>query len=215
MKKFEKMGLFYLNFIILPFIISCDKQESYTLNGRFLNGTTNMPYSRINVKAEKIVGATGFSNSSIIGNTITDENGNFEFSYTTKELEKGTITLYFEDNGISALYQKGGIVLQQDNNLTFYLSDSANLWFKLNTDRQLSAKERLWIKTNNGLLDTLINLTTLENINNIFKFRMKYSDYIVADVKRINIDTVLGEFTPKNAYAIEGDPVINEITVKY
>jgi len=203
----------YLLYLVLAFLlVSCDKQESFTIKGKFLNGTTNEPYQNVKINFTKIVGPPGFVKYTDLGSTSTDENGDFEFTYSVLVHDNGNLQLVFERDGIEMLI-KSDIDLSKNNTKNFYLSDSNTCMLSFKTNRLLNTNEILKVYSYNNAFDTLL-FTKNELDNTDFKFRFKtkkmFRDLIV---ERVSPDSTVSIFNP--SFNMECDPVINDITVLY
>lgn len=202
--------LIYFLFVVL--LNSCSKEKTYTINGVFLNGTTNKPYQNIKVDFKKIVGTPGFNRYSDLGDTYTDEDGAFSFDYSTGEHENSKLWVLFSTKELGELLSKSDITIAQDNTLNFYLSDSCRTLFTFETNTPLADNEILKLYALNRAFDTLyFNKSDLIKLNSKFIVRTKNMFSIAYE--RISPDTSI--ITYPLGTEMEGDPIINNISIKY
>lgn len=195
-------------------LISCGiEEESYTLKGRFLNGTSNIPYSNVKVEITKVVGPSGFSKSTSLGEVYTDDNGDFSINYRIRANESGTLHLVFGRNGLSDMLTKSGINLATNNNINFYLSDSCRTLIRFQTYSPLKEEEILKVYSFNEAFDTLF-FTKSDLINSSFDYTLRTKKMFGAlGVERVNPDTTISIFNP--TFEMQGDPILNILNIIY
>lgn len=202
-----------LTLFVAFIIISCGKEESFTINGRFLNGTTNVPYQNVKIDFTKIIGTPGFTRSTDLGEAYTDENGDFSFNYSIGVNENGKLQLVFGDNGITDMLAVGGIALDRNNSLNFYLSDSSRSVFSFQTNNPLRSDEVLKVYSYNGAFDTLFfSKSDLDVSDFEYHLRTKLM-FRAVGVDRVSADTTISIFN--STFDMEWDPTINYITIYY
>lgn len=202
----------FLYLILSIFLLGCQKENSYKFDGRFLNGTTNKPYKNVVVEFTETIGPNGQRDFIFLGSTITDSNGCFSFKYTIEENPAALLFLDFGNTGYSSLYQKSGIEIDQNNNMTFYLSDSNTTEFNFFTDKPLGKKEKLRLYTFANDFDTLFTDSQLEAMNSKFYIRTD-KIYFYVGIERILNDTLI---SLTQVYVdLEGDPLINKVNINY
>ncbi len=194
--------------------ISCSKdEESYTISGKFLNGTTNIPYENVKIEISKVIGPAGFSKSTYLGDVYTNSNGEFSFDYKVMKSENGTLHLVFGRNGLSDMLTKSGLPLSKNSNLNFYLSDSCRSIFSFSSNNPLIENEVIKVYSYNQAFDTLV-FNNIELANSNFKFSLRTQKMFGAvGVMRVRPDTTISIFNP--TFEMEGDPIINNITINY
>ncbi len=200
--------------VLVAFIVvSCGKEESFTIKGRFLNGTTNVPYQNVKIDFTKIIGPPGFTKSTDLGVAYTDENGDFSFNYSIAENENGKLQLVFGDNGITDMLVRSGLELARNNSMNFYLSDSSRSVLSFKTTNPLKDKEVLKVYPYNGAFDTLIFSKSELDISD-FKFNLRTKIMFGAvGVDRVSPDSTISIFN--SSFEMEGDPIINNLTINY
>lgn len=202
-----------LTFFVVFVIVSCGKEESFTIKGRFLNGTTNVPYQNVKIDFTKIIGTPGFTRSTDLGVAYTDENGDFSFNYSIGENENGKLQLIFGGNGITEMLAKGGLDLARNNSMNFYLSDSCKSIFSFQTNRQLNDNEILKVYSFNDAFDTLF-FSKSDSLDLDFKFPIRTKKMFGAvGVDRISPDSTISIFN--SSFEMDGDPIINNIMLNY
>jgi hypothetical protein len=206
----KKLLMLFVAFVI----ISCGKEEeSFTIKGRFLNGTTNAPYQNVKIDFTKIIGTPGFTRSTDLGVAYTDDNGEFSFNYSIGINENGKLQLVFGDNGITDMLTKSGLDLARNISLDFYLSDSSRAVFSFQTSNPLGDNEVLKVYPYTGAFDTLVFSKSDLNVSD-FKFHLRTKILFRAvGVERVSADTTISIFNP--TFDMDGDPVINNITINY
>lgn len=194
------------------FLFGCQKENSYKFEGKFLNGTTNKPYRNVVVEFTETIGPKGQRDFIFLGSTKTDSNGCFSFKYTIEENPAALLSLDFGNTGYSSLYQKSGIAIDQNNNMTFYLSDSNTTEFNFSTTKPLGKNEKLRLYTFANDFDTLFKDSQLVAMNNKFYVRTDRV-YFYVGVERILNDTAIS--LTQVYIDLEGDPLINKVNINY
>jgi hypothetical protein len=195
-------------------LVSCFVEEdTYTIKGRFLNGTTNLPYQNVKVEITKIIGPSGFSKFTDLGTVTTNVDGEFSLSYSIRASESGTLQLVFGGNGITEMLVKGGIDLARNNSMDFYLSDSCRTIFSFQTSNPLGDNEVLKVYPYTGAFDTLVFTKSDLNASD-FKYHLRTKSMFGAvGVDRVSADTTISIFNA--TFEMETDPIINNITIIY
>ncbi len=211
LKKSNTQLVFLL--LVAFVLISCSKEESYTIQGRFLNGTTNVPYQNVKIDFTKIIGPDGFTKTTSLGTVNTDDNGEFSFNYTIGANENGKLQLVFGYNGITDMLTKSGIELAQNNSMNFYLSDSCRTIISFQSANPLKNGELLKIYPYNEAFDTLY-FSSIELANSNFNYTLRTKKMFRAlGVERVSTDSTISIFNP--TFDMEGDPVINNLKINY
>lgn len=206
-----KKSFYFIAFIAIS-LCSCTSENSYVFKGRFLNGTTNKPYVNVSVDFTETIGPKGQRDFVFLGSTVTDSNGCFTFKYSIEENSAASLWLDFGDTGYSSLYQKSGLPIDQNNDLTFYLSDSNTSVFNLSTLQPLKSNEKLRVYTFGHDFDTLLSNSQIIAMNNKFSVRSS-SHYFYIGIERKSMDSTISFF--EKYVELEGDPKINEISLTY
>ncbi len=202
----------YTYLLLSIFLFSCQKENTYTFDGKFLNGTTNKPYKNVLVEFTETIGPKGQRDFIYLGSTKTDSNGCFSFKYTIEENPAAKLWLDFGDNGFFSLYQKNEIPIDQNNNMVFYLSDSNTTEFNFSTTKPLGKNEKLRLYTFANDFDTLLTDSLIVRMNNKFYVRTD-KIYFYVGIERILNDTSIS--SSQLYVELEGDPLINKVHINY
>lgn len=133
-------------YLILVFALSScvneDHMETYTIQGRLIDGTN--PTNKFSHRKLKFLNELNHQNVETIGETTTDENGNFSLSY---EFSKNYVIKFMRiliDTNIIAANNLHSLELGASWNKKFYLGDSAI--FKLYIDKSIGDKDTLYFR---------------------------------------------------------------------
>ena len=194
---------------------SCVKEyEEYTFTGKFLNGTTGLPYS--NIQVDFVARSAGFPSSRVIdlGTTKTNENGEFSLKYSIESNFPGKLSVIFRDpnNPYIDLYSLSNLPLLQSQYQLAYLSDSGTVLIRFLTDNILSKDELLRVYLyQEPSLDTILYFNTLNKNDVKLSFRIyDYSNVIVWE--RTSKDTTI---IGSEYLTYKRDPFIDSVTINY
>lgn len=210
-----KFKILFPTLLLILIFSSCIKEESdYTFSGRFVNGTTGLPYS--NIQVDFVARSAGFPSSRVIdlGTTKTNENGEFSLKYSIESNFPGKLSVIFRDpnNPYIDLKAISNLPIFQDQYQTVYVSDSLTLLLLFNTNDPLKESENLHIKfgIEHGF-DFILNKDDMKYLNNKYTIR---KSAIGASViwERNSKDTTI--INSKNLI-IQGDPFIDSVTINY
>lgn len=162
MIKVKKITLFA---VVAISAIACKRETSlHTIQG---NLKSDCSQAMVNAEvALKSLGGSINSETLIIGSAITNESGNFQFTYELEEDEEGTAELILlKESGYSTLIS--GITLGSNLQLKLFLTNLATVYINLDGSRQLSATDTLYygisefdaefnkVQVNSGRIDTV------------------------------------------------------------
>src|SRR5690554_323660 len=162
MIKVKKITLFA---VVAISAIACKRETSlHTIQG---NLKSDCSQAMVNAEvALKSLGGSINSETLIIGSAITNESGNFQFTYELEEDEEGTAELILlKESGYSTLIS--GITLGSNLQLKLFLTNLATVYINLGGSRQLSATDTLYygisefdaefnkVQVNSGRVDTI------------------------------------------------------------
>lgn len=194
---------------------SCVKEyEEYTFAGKFLNGTTGLPYT--NIQVDFVARSAGYPSSRVIdlGTAKTNENGEFSLKYSIESNFPGKLSVIFRDpiNPYIDLYSLSNLPVLQSQYQLAYLSDSGTVLIRFLTNNILSNDESLRVYLYQvPSLDTTLYFNTL-NMNDVkLSFRLyDYNNIIVWE--RISKDTTI---IGSEYLTYKRDPFIDSITINY
>ncbi len=197
----------YILLLFLFFILtSCRKndKETYTVSGRFVDGThpTNK-FANLKLTFEDY---HNHRELVTLGETYTDSNGFFKFSYEYESTFLVNYMRIFVDSNIIAAKKLYSFELGSNWNRTFYLGDSALLNLKIDTS--INANDTLYF-TNGDSLYTIPGPILFGS-----KYRLKLLNQ--------DSDGLVGYCVGKNQYPAKlllsyyvptGEPIIDDLII--
>lgn len=180
----------------------------YTIEGRYLNGSTNTPYRNIELKL--IMDNYGYPRvlKDITGPIRTDNNGYFKFTY--RHLEEIPGLVFLEVYPIDLYPSIDSITINKNVNQTVYQSTFGSLILNINP---VSGNE-LFVYT--GTQDTL----HYNNINNSISDTIRFIPYTTTLVawgktKQELLDALKGKNSNQQYVKLSGDPFFNKFYIEF
>ena len=194
--------------------VGCKKEiEEYTFKGQFINGTTMRP-TRINETMTLIAINQNDKFSHEIGKFTTDAHGNFEFKY--KRQKGSSITL---EDGYTGRVRYLPINENFEKN-PWYFSDKGTLKLTLATNKLLSDNNDTFYLyqfiNNKQIIDTFTSIPKTHIIN--FRYDpAQFGFYYGRNSTEFVYDNLYKRVIKAKDIGgkIDGDPIINELTINY
>lgn len=229
----KQAGILFMTIMALMLSAGCKKKKKeqpepkipeYTITGTILNGTTNARFVNMPLEFDILYRKPWGSQNAlhkILGKTLTNDTGGFVFTYLEQDvngLNNPRIKL------VSPQYNRDDIPVNQNFTERLYQSSLGTIKIYLETGNPLGQGDTLYfgyqIKVDNKIsihTDTIVN-----NINGFYKSLRspppyntlfwgrnyegyKYSEY---DKRLIYVENKL-------QVEVEGDPIVNGVTLKY
>lgn len=185
--------------------IKNDNFEVYTIQGQLIDGTN--PTNKFSYRKLKFLNEIDHQNIQILGETTTDENGNFKLSY---EFSKNYVIKFMRiliDTNIIAANKLRSLEIGSNWNKNFYLGDSAI--FNINIDTQLGVNDTLYF----GTLDSIYKIIGPKSIGYVKTF--KCLNYVQFGLFGYGINrNFFNQEQRVIAYFPTGEPVIDELNLK-
>lgn len=142
-------------YLILVFALSScvtdDHMETYTIQGRLIDGTN--PTNKFSYRKLKFMNELDHRNVETLGETTTDENGNFSISYEFSENYVIKFMRILIDTNIIAAKKLVGLEIGTNWNKNLYLGDSAI--FNLYLDKDLGINDTLYFSNWDSLYSVI------------------------------------------------------------
>ena len=194
--------------------VGCRKEvEEFTFKGQFINGTTMQP-TRVNETMTLIAKDYNDKFSHEIGKFTTDSQGKFEFKY--KRQKGSSITL---EDGYTGRVRNLPINENFEKN-PWYFSDKGTLELTLSTDKLLTENNDTFFLyqfiNNKQIIDTFTSIAKTHTIN--FSYEPGEFGFYYG---RNSTEFVYDNLNKSVKYArqvggiIDGDPIVNQLTIKY
>lgn len=180
----------------------------YTIEGRYINGTTNVPYANIELKL--ILDNYGYPRvlKDIAGPIRTDNDGYFKFTY--RHLDEIPGLVFLEVYPIELYPEIDSIPINQNINRTVYQSTYGSLILDINP---VSATE-LYVYA--GTQDTLHYTSIAQAFSDTLK-NIPLSTALVAwgRTKAELRDALNGKNSSQRYVKISGDPFYNKVSILF
>ncbi len=209
--------------VILTFVyscISCNKVEIgspipnsidtswYTVSGKYINGTTNKPYR--NIELTLMMDNYGFPRvlKTIEGPILTNDEGNFSFSYQHINEIAGLVYLKVFPTDLYPTVDS--ITINQNFNKTVYMSDYSRLILELNP---ITASE-LYVYT--GKSDTLHYTNILSTkLDTVYQIPLRTTLVAWGRTMEELRDALKGKNSNQQYVKTTGDPFYNKFKITF
>lgn len=199
--------IYFVIFINIFFVgcIKNDNNEVYTIQGQLIDGTN--PTNKFSYRKLKFLNEIDHQNVKILGETTTDENGNFKLSY---EFSKNYVIKFMRiiiDTNLIAANKLKGIEIGLNWNKNFYLGDSAI--FNVNIDTPLGINDTLYFSNR----DSTYKIIGPKNVGYVKTFKCtNYNQigYIGYGINR----KYFSQEQSLTKYFPTGEPVVDELNLK-
>ncbi len=212
---------------VILFFSNCKKdcKKQWSIKGRFLNGTTNVPYKNVTFKAElyNLNANSKTRDNIVVGHAKTDDSGYFEIFYECQSKKRDYIAIsayssfdwWIRESFPFNKHTNGIYYVSTLGKANIYLNEKIpinndTLFIALNTHDEFGKNYWKYVDT---LIPPLPKVwrTTIGNVkfyNHIYWSRNS------SDFKK-NLEYIATPRTNYFSFKYKGDPFINEYTIEY